>query len=82
MSGIVDACDEHDNCVVIESDGWPDQAGSWRSHFEDDVDPGERLGTLTGFTDRRTGEPVAAKAPTQRTLKRLRGEMGYQHPLG
>lgn len=58
-------CTEHPGCFVIESDGWPDAAGSWASHFDDDVDPAARLNPSDArqaeIEDRRNGAAAEAK---------------------
>lgn len=70
-------CSDHDRCTVIVSDGWPDQSGSWASHFENDVSPSERLDpdVPREFEDRREGHSgtIIPVAPSQRSRDRLHG---------
>lgn len=77
----VTECSDHDACNLIESDGWPDQAGSWQSHFADDVDPAARLNpddpAQATIEDRRSStatETLDRRAPTQAERARLSSE--------
>ena len=76
----VTECPDHDGCNVIESDGFPDQPGSWRSHFDDDVDPAVRLNpddpAQAEVEDRRSStatDVLDRRAPTQDEADRMRG---------
>lgn len=75
---IVRDCPVHPDCSVIESDGWPDVAGSWRSHFDNDVAPEARLNpddpAQSEIEDRRSASAnatLARRAPTQTESDRL-----------
>lgn len=74
MTEITD-CEDHEDCVAIESEGWPDVAGSWRSHFSAEVDPAARLNPddpkQAKAKDRRTGAMVSRRSPSVQEAERL-----------
>lgn len=74
-------CPDHESCNLIVSEGWPDRAGSWVSHFDDDVDPAARLNPDDSeqamIEDRRSStdtETVNRRTPTVRERERITGE--------
>lgn len=75
----VKECVDHDGCLVIVSDGWPAQLGSWASHFDDGLAPEARLNAddpkQATIEDRRVGAVKGAKlkrrSPTPAEQERL-----------
>lgn len=73
-------CPDHTDCDLIQSDGWPDQPGSWASHFANDVPPEARLNpddpAQAEIEDRRSStatEVLARRAPNEAESDRLAG---------
>lgn len=55
-------CADHDGCTVVESPGFPQRPGSWRSHAPADLDPAVRLNPdEPEADDRRPGKAKGAK---------------------
>lgn len=77
-TSIIRDCTDHPHCTVHVYGDFPNEPGSWASHFDDDVDPAARipLDHPEVVQDRRRGRSANAKvtprSPTAGEVSRLR----------
>lgn len=74
-------CPEHSDCALIVKGDFPTEAGSWQSHFLDDVPPEARLNLddpdQATIEDRRSStatDTLDRRAPTAAERERLNGK--------
>lgn len=74
-------CPDHDNCALIVKGDYPTEAGSWVSHFENDVPPEARLNPddpeQATIEDRRSStatDVLDRRAPNAAERERLEGK--------